>query len=236
MQRFLILEDEQVEAKRLKSIIEDLPYAKEVLMANSLAEARTLMASETIDIFLLDVNLPDGTGLELAKEIRAQDKYKYVWIIFITAFEKYAYEAVSQIHSYSYLVKPYDKAAIMRDLNDIVDKKVVNLTKEDYLRYKSGKINIRIPYNEIIYIESLNRKCYIYTQNQTFETGRVTLSSILQDCTDERLIQCHRSYIVNTGFVKEFNQSYRGAYVTMAVLGVEVPVGTNYVDILSKKL
>lgn len=238
MHRFLILEDEQVEAMRLKEIIEELPYAKQVLVANNLQQARELLTKHTIDIFLLDVNLPDteDTGLDFAKEIRANDKYKYAWIIFITAFEKYAYEAVSKIHSYSYLVKPYDKEAILKDINEIIGKKIVSLTREDYLKYKSGKINIRIPYNEIIYIESLNRKCYIYTQNQIFETGRVTLASILVSSTDKRLIQCHRSYIINIGYVKEFDQSYRGAHVHMAVRDIDIPVGTNYVNVLSKML
>ena len=40
------------------------------LKASSLTEARDILKIETPDVFVLDVNLPDGTGYELAKEIR----------------------------------------------------------------------------------------------------------------------------------------------------------------------
>ena len=229
---FLILEDEKTEANQLKKILEQLDTQKTIYVADNIALAEKIVAEHEIDVFLLDVNLPDGTGIEFAERLRQTERHKYTWIIFITGFDKYAYPAVRKAHCYSFLLKPYKQDEVIKSVEDILNKRVATLNQNEFLRFKSGKTNVRVPYSEIVYIESLNRKCYIYTIDQKYETSRISLKSFLDNNPNDRLLQCHRSFVVNRDYIKKFDKKYRGSILEMRSLNVEIPVGTNYVEMI----
>lgn len=67
--RLLIVEDTPSLAETLRRAM--LPHAREVVLANSLSAARQAIAEAPPDAVLLDVSLPDGTGLELMETLRA---------------------------------------------------------------------------------------------------------------------------------------------------------------------
>lgn len=69
MARLLIVEDVPALAQTLGRALK--PYAREVVIASSLTEARASLAAQPPDAVLLDVNLPDGSGLSLMDSLRA---------------------------------------------------------------------------------------------------------------------------------------------------------------------
>ncbi len=56
-----------------------------VLAATSLGEARERLTAETPDLVLLDVRLPDGSGLDLARELRSRPSTRAVPLIAVSA-------------------------------------------------------------------------------------------------------------------------------------------------------
>lgn len=77
--RILLVEDEPANRALVRAIVSrvrqtTLPGTV-LTEAGSLAEARALLAAERFDIILLDVRLPDGSGIEIARELRqARDR------------------------------------------------------------------------------------------------------------------------------------------------------------------
>lgn len=76
--RILLVEDEQANRALIRAI---LSRARQPELAGhtlheaaTIGQARAVLASEPIDVLLLDVRLPDGSGLDLAAEIRASDR------------------------------------------------------------------------------------------------------------------------------------------------------------------
>ncbi|MGI5246113.1 response regulator [Dactylosporangium sp. CA-139066] len=73
MSRVLLVEDEELNRVLVRAIIARAgsPAVREVdlVEAGSLADARTALTAGRVDVVLLDVNLPDGNGLELAAEL-----------------------------------------------------------------------------------------------------------------------------------------------------------------------
>jgi two-component system KDP operon response regulator KdpE len=71
--RILLVEDEPLNRTLVKAVLARadtaLVRAAQVLDAPSLAIARDYLAAEDIDLVLLDMNLPDGHGLDLAREL-----------------------------------------------------------------------------------------------------------------------------------------------------------------------
>ncbi|MFG1604296.1 response regulator [Actinoplanes sp. NPDC049265] len=77
MSRILLVEDEELNRTLVKAVLAraDIEAVRqaEILDAGTLATARQQLASEPVDLVLLDMNLPDGNGLTLARELAAGD-------------------------------------------------------------------------------------------------------------------------------------------------------------------
>lgn len=73
--RILLVEDEELNRALVKAVLTRAKIAAvrdaQVLDAATLGEARTRLGAEDVDLILLDMNLPDGSGLTLARELAA---------------------------------------------------------------------------------------------------------------------------------------------------------------------
>jgi two-component system KDP operon response regulator KdpE len=82
MTRVLLVEDEDLNRVLVRAILarasEPAVRDLELLEAGTLETARTTLGTEEIDLLLLDVNLPDGNGLDLARELSARDERPHV--------------------------------------------------------------------------------------------------------------------------------------------------------------
>ena len=76
MSRILLVEDEDLNRTLVKAVLARAQIQAvrdaEVLDAGSLAAARQQLQDDDVDLVLLDMNLPDGNGLTLARELAAQ--------------------------------------------------------------------------------------------------------------------------------------------------------------------
>jgi DNA-binding response OmpR family regulator len=80
MQYLLIVEDDIELAEGIKMAFED--EGLHFTLCKTLQEARTILSEKQFDLIILDINLPDGSGLTLCKEIRSSSK---VPIMLLTA-------------------------------------------------------------------------------------------------------------------------------------------------------
>ena len=81
MERILVLEDDLALSAGLCFELDSAGYA--TVAAYNCAKARYLLEQETFSLALLDVNLPDGSGFDLCREIKA--RYPELPVIFLTA-------------------------------------------------------------------------------------------------------------------------------------------------------
>ncbi|HUG29883.1 MAG TPA: response regulator [Candidatus Limnocylindria bacterium] len=79
----LAVADEPRNAALLEAILGRAGYRLAVV--GDLAEARTLLASITPNLVLLDRHLPDGDGLDLIDTIREDDRLRHVPILLVSA-------------------------------------------------------------------------------------------------------------------------------------------------------
>lgn len=100
--RVLVVDDNVALVENLSEILEDSDYA--VRSAHTIAEADKA-ATEGFDVALIDVQLPDGDGKELAK--RLKDTYPLGEVVLLTGFASVesAAQAV-RVGACAYLVKP----------------------------------------------------------------------------------------------------------------------------------
>ena len=116
----LIVEDEPVGIASLAGILGD---ACDLIISQSIAEARRLL-SEEIDIVLLDLYLPDGSGFDFLNEIRASKLYAYVPVICISASDQTQdIEEAFRYGATDYVLKPFNKTILSAKVSTFIDLK-----------------------------------------------------------------------------------------------------------------
>ncbi len=103
--RLLVVDDEESLAEFLRLLFEKEGY--DVQIANSVAEAREQLGERAFDLVLCDILMPDGNGLELLKEIKAQSSGTAVIMMTAYASNKSAIEAM-KLGAYNYISKPFN--------------------------------------------------------------------------------------------------------------------------------
>ena len=93
-----------------------LPPEYELLSANTLAEGRRMLAAEQVDLVLLDINLPDGSGLDLLGRIAGRPLAPPVVMLTGLADVRLAVHAIRAGAS-DYLVKPYELRTLLATLS-----------------------------------------------------------------------------------------------------------------------
>ena len=87
--RILLVEDETLNRELVKAILAKTGDTRlrtaDLVEAETLAEARAVMAAGPIDLVLLDIQLPDGSGLQLASDVSASPADTQPPIIALTA-------------------------------------------------------------------------------------------------------------------------------------------------------
>ncbi len=107
----LIVEDDGAACDELRELIENVAPGMEVFSAYNGAEARKLMAENDLTIALLDYKLPDTTGLELLKEIKAKNVETPVILITGAGSIESGVEAMKE-GAHDYILKPFSPEKI----------------------------------------------------------------------------------------------------------------------------
>jgi DNA-binding NarL/FixJ family response regulator len=87
MSRILIVDDHPLIAQSLSSIINDSKIGEVVAVATTAKQCLELIATKHFDLVLLDINLPDGNGLDICKSIT--ERYPQIKVLAITSFNEF---------------------------------------------------------------------------------------------------------------------------------------------------
>ena len=201
--RILIYDDDPIACSDLKELLMKVPFLEksEIYTALCHSEAESHM-NRGIDILFQDIELKDDeNGIKFAKDMKAADSGLYV--IFITAHIKYC-EEVFEASPIGFILKPFSAEKVKRVIG-ILRR---SMKRTDYLSISNSKDNIiRIPLNEVAYLENQNRKVCVYgSQNAVIHTiGGMKLSDIAGQLP-EYFIRCHHSFCVNLNMVRKIQR------------------------------
>jgi response regulator RpfG family c-di-GMP phosphodiesterase len=107
-QKILLVDDEPANLVSLEAILED--EGRELLKAESGPEALKMLLNEDVSLVLLDVQMPEMDGFEVAELMRNRKNTQNIPIIFVTAISKedqYVFKGY-QVGAVDYLFKPLD--------------------------------------------------------------------------------------------------------------------------------
>ena len=115
MKKILIIEDEETIRNELKTLLENFGY--KVLMLEKFTNAKEDIKSMTLDLILLDINLPNINGEMLLKEIREESN---IPVIMVTSRVCEVDEVLSMSYGADdYITKPYNPTILLLRIQNI---------------------------------------------------------------------------------------------------------------------
>lgn len=232
MIRVVAIDDEPLALQLVKGYIEKTPFLELAGVFDNPVDAVVFISAADVDLVLLDIQMPDITGTELARVISGGPK-----IIFTTAYEKYALEGF-RLDAVDYLLKPFSYAEFLKAVQKaqkLIEPETKQLpsleVKNDFLFIKSDYKIRRINFSEINYIEGLRDYVKIFlTEEKNPVLSLSTLKALEGRLPQERFMRVHRSFIVSLEKVKVIDRN-------RIVFGeVRIPVTDQYKENFQKFL
>ena len=116
----LIVEDEGLIQERLKNILTELGYSKEMLIfAKNLPQAFTEIEQQPVSLALVDLGLPDGNGIELIEKLRALDSNAMILVISAWSTQESLFSAI-KAGATGYVLKERDDAEVLLSIRSIL--------------------------------------------------------------------------------------------------------------------
>jgi DNA-binding LytR/AlgR family response regulator len=226
--RILICDDSQIQRVLVQEFIEEM--GEEIQFDEACTGQEAIQKSKEVqyDIILMDIHMGSISGLKAAKQIRIQ--HPFVFIIFITAYDHYAMEALREVHCFDYIKKPLKKAEIHQLLKILIPKVREDLYKDSlfqqmeadtvkYLTIPTGQGQTVIEMDMILFVERKGKFCAIHTLSKIYFVDGA-LEQILEQLSD-RFLRCHKSYIVNVTKIEKI-QAYTRYTDTIIFMGYRV--------------
>lgn len=229
MIKTLLVEDESPAMRILENFIFKFPECELVGKCTSAKEAMEILSTKSVDLMLLDIQMPEVSGIELLQQL----PQKPVTII-TTANHDMALDAFN-LDVVDYLVKPFSfdrfSHAIEKARTFLLNKKKEGETaKPSFIMVKSDYKIVKIHFSEIKFIEGLGEYVKIKLEKNYVVTLEA-LKNLEKTLPKEDFIRVHKSYIVNTNCIRTIS----GNNVCLHD-GTNIPVGKVYKDEVRTKL
>jgi len=138
-QRLLLIDDDARLSAMLGEYLQRNGY--EVETAGSLAQGRARLAQASFDALLLDLMLPDGDGLDLTRELRAQSRTRRLPLLMLTARGEATDRIVGlEIGADDYLPKPFEPRELLARVKALLRRAAPEPLADDVLRF--GRLEI----------------------------------------------------------------------------------------------
>lgn len=227
MLKVIIIDDEPLAIELLKGYVLKVPNVKLMEVFTDAVNASAYLRNYKVDLVLLDINMPDINGIELAKSLKNPPM-----IVFTTAYSEYAVEGFN-ISALDYLLKPisFDRflKAIDKAKNLFELKENASVVSDKFVLVKSDYQSLKINTDEILYVEGLDDYIKIYTKSNNVVTLQ-SLKVFLEQLPEQDFARIHRSYIVNVNRITSFSKRH-------VMLGeTELPIGSTYCSMFFDKI
>lgn len=214
-------------------IVDDEPLARELIASHlvnfesfelvdsfeNALKAYTFLETNTVDLIFLDIEMPLLKGNDFLKKLKNPPK-----VIFTTAYREYAIEGY-ELNVIDYLLKPitFDRffVSIEKFKQLQTPKKEISTVTENHIFVTSGSKNIKIIFDEILYIESLKDYITIHLENGKSHHIKQNIS-VFEKLLNNNFVRIHRSFIIQTKKLTAYSKN------EIEINAIEIPIGTSY--------
>ena len=238
--RVLIVDDEPLARTALAQILAARPDVERFDSASDAIEAQERLSKHSYDVMLLDISMPELSGLELLGRLQQYGR-PLPSVVLVTAHAQHAVAAFEK-HAVDYVLKPFSSErvnqalefAFRRTASERAARFVELMPHLPMLQQKPPKIAIKsngrilfIDPHDLVVVQAEGN--YVLLQQ---ETGsyllRESISTIAENLKPYGFVRIHRSMLVNASFVQEIRPCATGEYELRVRGGKEYTVTRTY--------
>ncbi|QJW88953.1 response regulator transcription factor [Spirosoma taeanense] len=240
----IAVDDEPLALGLVSAFIEKTPFLKLVGRYSSAVEALQGLLTQTVDVIFLDIQMPDLTGLELARVLERSNRGAHTTrIIFTTAFDQFALDGF-RVDALDYLLKPFNYEEFLRAASkarqyfELVHRPepapfVISPAPpqpveaaDDYLFLKAEYQLVRVAHQDILYIEGLKDYVKVYRQSDPAKPllSLTSLKVLEEKLPPKRFMRVHRSFIVALDQIDAVTRN------SVQIGATTIPVSDQYKD------
>lgn len=227
MMTCLIVDDEALARALLSSYIERLPDWELVGTCASAFEAEAILEAQSVDVLLLDIQMPQRSGIELLQRLPEPRPA----VIFTTAYPNYAVEGF-ELNATDYLLKPFAFERLAQALEKATEQRALLQKADQYDQQQQRAEQVlwihaehqhhKLLLSDIHYIESLKEYVRYHTAQGRYVEHN-SLKRLEETLPHPDFLRIHRSYIVALSQVQS-------QQVNRLLLqdGTSLPIGKTY--------
>lgn len=243
--RVLIVDDEPLARVALQGILAARADVDRFDSAVDAVEAQQRLASDNYDVMLLDISMPEVSGLELLARLQRQQRPMPA-VVLVTAHAEYALAAFEK-HAVDYILKPFSADRVNQALEFAGRRsteeraaRLVELMPHFSALTRRGpaqvptKIGIKIggrilfiDPREVVSVKAEGNYVLLQRGNGS-DLARGSISDIAEKLMPYGFVRIHRSVLINGAFVKEIRACSTGEYDLRTQDGREFTVTRTY--------
>lgn len=221
--RLLLVDDEPPALARLQHLLADCAGVQVVGLATGATEALAAVERLRPDALLLDVQMPQVSGLDLAASLPDDGPA----VVFVTAFDRFALQAFDAA-AVDYLLKPVDPERLLRALQRLRAWRQgragpvapTQLAPANLLVEERGHLQV-LPLADLVWLRAADNYVEVHSSTRHWLLRR-TLSALLADL-GKGFVRIHRSHAVALAAVAEVRPADKGDAWVRVAGGAELP-------------
>lgn len=194
MQIFICDDEPHMLTDIAKKVSECLPDSN-IRTFLSGTELLQCLEAEFCDVLLLDIDMPDITGLEIAKHLAKQEKRPL--LLFVTSHDELVYDSF-QYHPFAFL----RKSCFDKEIKAVMTDCVLELEhKERHFCFKTEGNRISLLLSDILYFEAEGNYLILFSKEGQYRF-RSTITSVENTLSGSGFIRIHKGFLVNQAAVR----------------------------------
>jgi len=213
----IIVDDEQHAIDVFLDVLTELPEIEVVATVNNVDEAVNSIIQHKPALVFLDVEMPGKNGFELIHEIK--DFKTQPCIIFVTAFNEYAIDAIRHT-AFDYLLKPVSTLDLKKAIERFKQKRCEEIKQQHFEKLISNLPLGKIKFNtrsgsfflhpdEIIYVQAEGNYTEIFLADGSAKIVCEYLSLVFEKLPKEFFFRVSRSVLINLKYLTAIDRKKR---------------------------
>jgi two-component system response regulator LytT len=222
----LIVDDNPNWRLTLSKFVEMNPALKLVGVCSSAFEAYAKLTEQDVDLLICDIEMPDISGLGLAKSLTNGPL-----IIFVTSHQHYALDCY-EVSPVDFLLKPLNFERFLQSIEKVRKRllsKPEDITLSPYFFIRDGHNYEQISYQDVLYIKAHEHFLYIITPNRSYKP-MLSITKMEEQLKGDIFLRVHRSYLVHRSAIQTI-----GKNDIVLTNGELIPIGDQYRTQISRK-
>jgi len=232
----IIIDDEPDSIRLLEMYLRQFTSIK-VIGKETVAKKGLELAKEMLpELVFLDIDMPDMNGLIVAAKIQSENFYTE--IVFTTAHQHYAYDALD-IKPLDFLTKPFciaDLEIVIQKYNAKAEKKKHEKKLDAFINSQASSTKIKLPTTKgmlfidlknIVILRSNSNNCDVHMNDGTMETVTRNLYKVANILNSPALFQTSRSTYINMNYLQRVDKKNFKCIIGYNQTILEEPISRN---------